>query len=141
MFQPEIAPLGSLWLSALVGLLPLLTIFVLLGWLRWKAHAAGLVALLVALLVAIFAFKMPAGLALLAATEGATFGIFPITWIVLCAVWLYEITVVSGRFEDLRGTFNLISDDPRILAVLIAFCFGGLLEALAGFGAPAPASC
>ena len=136
MFQPEIAPLGSLWLSALVGLLPLLTIFVLLGWLRWKAHAAGLVALLVALLVAIFAFKMPAGLALLAATEGATFGIFPITWIVLCAVWLYEITVVSGRFEDLRGTFNLISDDPRILAVLIAFCFGGLLEALAGFGAP-----
>ena len=136
MFQPQIAPLGSLWLSALVALLPLLTIFVLLGWLRWKAHLAGLASLAVALLVAVFAFKMPVGLALLAATEGATFGIYPITWIVLTAVWLYEITVVSGRFEDLRGTFHLISDDPRILAVLIAFCFGGLLEALAGFGAP-----
>lgn len=136
MFQPEIAPLGTLWLSALVALLPLLTIFLLLGWLRWKAHLAGLAALLVAILVAIFTFKMPAGLALLSATEGAAFGLFPITWIVLTAVWLYELTVVSGRFEDLRGTFHMISDDPRILAVLIAFCFGGLLEALAGFGAP-----
>ena len=136
MFQPEIAPLGTLWLSALVALLPLLTVFLLLGWLRWKAHLAGLAALLVAILVAIFTFKMPAGLALLSATEGAAFGLFPITWIVLTAVWLYELTVVSGRFEDLRGTFHMISDDPRILAVLIAFCFGGLLEALAGFGAP-----
>lgn len=112
MFQPEIAPLGTLWLSALVALLPLLTIFLLLGWLRWKAHLAGLAALLVAILVAIFTFKMPAGLALLSATEGAAFGLFPITWIVLTAVWLYELTVVSGRFEDLRGTFHMISDDP-----------------------------
>ncbi len=135
-FTPELAPLGNLALSAIIAMLPLATMFLTLGVLRWRAHWAGLTSLLVAILVAIFAFKMPAGLALLSATQGAAFGIFPITWIVLCAVFLYEITVVSGRFEDLRSTFNLISDDPRVLAVLIAFCFGGLMEALAGFGAP-----
>jgi lactate permease len=64
------------------------------------------------------------------------FGLFPIMWIVFNALWVYRLTVVSGRFEDLRGSFNLISADPRIMAVLIAFCFGALLEALAGFGAP-----
>lgn len=135
-FHPEIAPLGSLLVSALIALLPLLTMFVTLGALRWKAHWAGLASLGVALIVAVVGFKMPAGMALLSATQGATFGLFPITWIVLTAIWLYQITVVSGRFEDLRATFGLISDDPRVLAILIAFCFGGLLEALAGFGAP-----
>ncbi|MEI2779614.1 MAG: L-lactate permease [Tetrasphaera sp.] len=127
---------GSLWLSALIALLPLATIFVTLGGLRWKAHVAGLTSLAVAILVAVLAFRMPAGLALLSATEGAVFGLFPITWIVLTAIWLYQVTVISGRFEDLRETFNLVSDDPRVTAILIAFCFGGLMEALAGFGAP-----
>ncbi len=136
-FQPELAPLGgSLVGSALVALLPLLTVFVTLGWLRWKAHYAGLTAVLVAILVAVIFFKMPAGLAVLSATEGAVFGLFPIMWIVFTAIVLYQITVVSGRFEDLRATFHLISDDPRVQAIIIAFCFGGLLEALAGFGAP-----
>ena len=124
--------LGSLTISALVALLPLLTIFVLLGGLRWKAHWAGLAALAVAIVVASSAFGMPVGLAVLAATEGAVFGLFPIMWIVFTAIWLYQITVVSGRFEDLRASFHLISDDPRVQAIIIAFCFGGLLEALAG---------
>ena len=136
MFHPDIAPLGSLTWSALVALLPLVVMFVTLGALRWKAHWSGIASLATAILVAVFAFKMPAGLALLSATQGAVFGLFPITWIVLTAIWLYQVTVVSGRFEDLRGTFSLISDDPRVLAILIAFCFGGLMEALAGFGAP-----
>jgi lactate permease len=137
MFQQELAPVaGSLTLSSLIALLPLITIFILLGVLRLKAHWAGLAALGVAILVAIVAFQMPIGLALLSATEGAVFGLFPIMWIVFNALWVYQLTVVSGRFEDLRETFNLISADPRIMAVLIAFCFGGLLEALAGFGAP-----
>ena len=136
MFHPDIAPLGSLMWSALVALLPLIVMFVTLGGLKWKAHWAGLTSLGTAMLVAIFAFKMPAGLTVLAATQGAVFGLFPITWIVLTAIWLYQVTVVSGRFEDLRATFGLISDDPRVLAILIAFCFGGLMEALAGFGAP-----
>lgn len=136
-FQPVINPVnGSLFLSAMVALLPLLTIFLTLGALRWKAHWAGLTAVGVAALVAIFAFHMPVGLTVMSAFEGAAFGIFPITWIVLCAIWMYELTVESGHFEDLRATFHVISDDPRILAILIAFCFGGLMEALAGFGAP-----
>ena len=136
MFQQDLAPLGSVTVSALVGLLPLLVIFVLLGGLRWKAHWAGLSTLAVAIIVAVAAYGMPVQLALLSATEGAVYGLFPIMWIVFTAIWLYQVTVVSGRFEDLRAAFHLISDDPRCQAIIIAFCFGGLLEALAGFGAP-----
>jgi lactate permease len=137
MYQPDLSPLGdSLALSSLVAALPLLTIFVLLGGLRMKAHWAGLASLAVAVLVAVTAYGMPADLALLSASEGAAFGLFPIMWIVLTAIWVYQLTVVSGRFEDLRGAFGLISADPRVQAIIIAFCFGGLLEALAGFGAP-----
>lgn len=137
MFEPTIDPVGgSVMWSALVAILPLAVMFLTLGGLKWKAHWAGLASLGTAMVVAIFAFNMPWDLTLLSATQGAVFGLFPITWIVLTAIWLYQTTVVSGRFEDLRATFHIISDDPRILAILIAFCFGGLLEALAGFGAP-----
>mgnify|MGYP000936573139 FL=1 len=136
MYQPQISPLGPLWLSALVGIIPLVTIFVTLGVLRWKAHIAGLTTLAVSIVLAIAAWRMPVDLALLSATQGAVFGIFPIVWIVFTAIVLYQVTVVSGRFEDLRDVFALLSADPRVQAMLIAFCFGGLLEALAGFGAP-----
>lgn len=137
MYTPDLAPVGgSLALSALVASLPFLTVFIALGVLRWKAHWAGLTGLAVALLVAVLGFRMPVDLALLASTQGFVFGLFPIMWIVLNAIWLYELTVRSGRFEDLRRVINALSDDPRIQAVIIAFGFGGLLEALAGFGAP-----
>jgi lactate permease len=136
MFRQDLAPLGSLTLSALVALLPLLTIFVLLGVLRLKAHWAGLASVAVAIVVAVAAFGMPVGLALLSATQGAVFGLVPIMWIVFAAIWLYQLTVVSGRFDDLRAAFGHISDDLRCQAIIIAFCFGGLMEALAGFGAP-----
>ncbi|MDN5901269.1 MAG: L-lactate permease [Brachybacterium sp.] len=137
MYTPDLAPLaGSLLLSSLVALLPLLTIFLTLGVLRWKAHWAGLAALGVAMLVAAIAYGMPVDLVALSATEGLAFGLFPIMWIVLNAIWLYELTVRSGRFEDLRSVIDALSDDPRVQAIIIAFCFGGLLEALAGFGAP-----
>ncbi|WP_431841276.1 L-lactate permease [Calidifontibacter indicus] len=136
-YTPPLAPVAdSLWLSAIVAMLPLLTVFVTLGALRWKAHWAGLTALAVSIVVAVLAFDMPANLAVLSATEGAVFGLFPIMWIVFCAIVLYQITVVSGRFDDLRAAFHLVSDDPRIQAIIIAFCFGAMLEALAGFGAP-----
>ncbi|WEV77542.1 L-lactate permease [Janibacter cremeus] len=136
-FQPDIAPVAdSLVASALVALLPLVTIFVTLGVLKWKAHWAGLSSVAVAILVAVLFFGMPIDLAFLSATEGAVFGLFPIMWIVFTAIVLYQVTVRSGHFEDLRATFRLISDDPRIQAIIIAFCFGALLEALAGFGAP-----
>ncbi|GAB2826346.1 L-lactate permease [Streptomyces daliensis] len=137
MYQPDLSPvMDSLGLSSLVAALPLLTLFVLLGGLRLKAHWAGLAALAVAIAVAVGAYGMPLGLAVLSGTEGAAFGLFPIMWIVLAALWVYQLTVVSGRFEDLRRAFNLVSDDPRVQALIIAFCFGALLEALAGFGAP-----
>jgi len=109
---------------------------VTLGVLRWKAHIAGAVSWALAFLVAVLAFKMPAMMALSTSIHGFVYGLFPIVWILLMAIWMYQVTVISGRFEDLRNTFFLISDDPRVLGLLIAFCFGGLLEALAGFGAP-----
>lgn len=137
MFTQPLDPVAdSLALSALIALLPLLTLFVLLGVLRLRAHWAGLGALAVALAIAVLGFGMPVRLAALSATEGAVFGLFPIMWIVVTAIWLYQVTVVAGRFDDLRTAFNRVSDDLRIQAVVIAFCFGGLIEALAGFGAP-----
>lgn len=137
-FTPSTDPvLNSVVWSALVALLPLLTFFILLAVVKTRAHVAGAFALLAALLVGILAFQMPAGLALLSATQGGVFGAFPVLWIVIMAVWLYQVTVLSGRFEDLRRVFDVIGKgDVRLQAVLIAFCFGGLLEALAGFGAP-----
>ena len=102
-----------------------------------KAHVSAVVALIAALIVATLGFQMPAGLALVSATQGAAFGAFPIVFIICMAVWFYEVTVVSGRSEDLRKFFDQVGGgDIRIQAMMIAFCFGGLLEALAGFGAP-----
>lgn len=137
-FTPPTDPVaGSVALSALVALLPLVTFFALLALVKTKAHVAGAWSLLVALAVAVVAFKMPAGLALMSGVMGGVFGAFPVVWIVIMAIWLYQVTVVSGRFDDLRRVFDAIGGgDVRIQSVLIAFCFGGLLEALAGFGAP-----
>ncbi|WP_431710300.1 L-lactate permease [Glutamicibacter uratoxydans] len=138
MFTPSTEPIaGSVAISALVALIPLLTFFVMLAIVKVKAHWAGLTSLAVAIIVAIFGWQMPVGLALNSGAMGLVFGAFPIVWIVVMAIWLYQVTVISGRFEDLRRVFDVIGGgDVRIQAVLIAFCFGGLLEALAGFGAP-----
>jgi len=131
---------GSLAWSALFAALPLATLFVLLGALRWKAWKASIAALAVSLAVAIFAYSMPVGQALLAASEGAAFGLFPIIWIVLNALWIYKLTEVTGYDQVLRRAFGSLSDDQRIQAIIIAFCFGALLEALAGFGTPVAVS-
>ncbi|MGA4508819.1 L-lactate permease [Propionibacteriaceae bacterium G1746] len=136
VFTPSTDPLGRQWLSAMLALLPILAMLVTLGLLRWKAHVAGAFSWGVALLVAVLAFKMPVVQALSTSAHGFVYGLFPIVWILLTAIWMYEVTVASGRFEDLRRTFFLISDDPRVVGLIVAFCFGGLLEALAGYGAP-----
>ena len=137
MYRPVLDALsGSLALTALVAMLPLLTLFILLGVLRMTAWKAALISLVVSLAVAIFAYSMPAGQALMASTEGAAFGFFPILFIVINAIWVYNMTVVIGHFDVLRRSFAKISDDQRIQAVIVAFCFGALLEALAGFGTP-----
>src|SRR6187549_2991078 len=127
---------GSVALSALFAVLPLLTLFILLGALRVRAWLAGLIALAVALVIAVAVYAMPVGQALLSATEGAAFGFFPILWIVLNAIWVYNLTVASGHFDVLRRSMARLSPDMRIQAVIVAFCFGALLEALAGFGTP-----
>jgi lactate permease len=137
MFQQSLDPVGgSLLLSALCAAVPLVVLFVLIGGLRIKAWLSGLIALVVALAVAIVLFEMPVGQALLSGTEGAAFGFFPIMWIVLNAIWVYNLTVASGHFDVLRRSFEQVSPDQRIQAIIIAFCFGALLEALAGFGTP-----
>ena len=137
MYVQQYAPvLGSLAISSAVAVLPLLVLFVLLGGLRVRAWLASLIALAVALVVAIAVYAMPVGQALLAGSEGAVFGFFPILWIVINALWIYRMTVRTGHFDVLRRSFSSVSDDQRVQAVLIAFAFGALLEALAGFGAP-----
>src|SRR5689334_11526123 len=136
-FQPDIESVGgSLTASALVAALPLATLFVMLGWLRITAWISGLAALLVAIVVAVIGFDMPVGQALDVSLWGAAFGFFPIMWIVINAIWVYNMTVETGHFDVLRRSFAAISDDQRIQAVIIAFCFGALMEALAGFGTP-----
>jgi lactate permease len=136
-FQINTDPIGgSVGLSAIFAVIPLITLFVLLGVVRMKAWLAGLISLAVALVVAIVIYSMPVGQALLSTTEGATFGFFPILWIVLNAIWVYNLTVVSGHFDVLRRSFGRVSPDMRIQAIIIAFCFGALMEALAGFGTP-----
>ncbi len=137
MYKPVLDAVGgSLLLTALVAMLPLLTLFILLGALRITAWKAALASLAVAILVAVVGYSMPIGQALLAGSEGAAFGFFPILWIVINAIWVYNMTVVTGHFDVLRRSFAKVSDDQRIQAVIIAFCFGALLEALAGFGTP-----
>ncbi|MGW6533577.1 L-lactate permease [Streptomyces venezuelae] len=137
MFVQQLEPVAdSLGLSALVATLPLLTVLVLLGAVRMKAHRAGLIGLAIAVLVAWLVYGMPLGQTASSAAQGALFGLFPILWIVVNALWVYRMTVRTRHFDILRRSFGRLSDDPRIQALVVAFCFGALLEALAGFGAP-----
>ncbi|MFC7983044.1 L-lactate permease [Streptomyces sp. NPDC057336] len=137
MYVQELEPVaGSLGLSALVAALPLVIVLVLLGGVRMKAHLAGLTGLLAAVLVAWLAYGMPLDQTASSAAQGAVFGVFPILWIVVNALWMYRMTVRTRHFDILRRSFGRLSDDPRIQALVVAFCFGALLEALAGFGAP-----
>lgn len=130
-------PLGnSLGLSSIVAALPLVTLFVLLGVLRMRAWLASVIGLAVALIVAVAVYSMSVGDAVNSGLLGAAFGFFPIMWIVINAIWVYNLTVETGHFDVLRRSFASISDDQRIQAVIIAFCFGALMEALAGFGTP-----
>ncbi len=137
MYEQVLDPVGgSLFGSAIFAALPLITLFVLLGGLKLKAHWAALASLVIAIVVAVVVYSMPGGQALNAAVLGACFGLFPIMWIVWNAIWIYNMTDATGHFAVLRRSFASISDDQRIQAVVIAFSFGALIEALAGFGTP-----
>ena len=137
MYKQVFDPVGSsLGLSTIFAVLPILSLFVLLGGMRVKAWIASLISLAVAILVAIIVYSMPVGQALDSGLEGVAFGIFPIMWIVWNAIWIFNMTDATGHFAVLRRSFTSVSDDQRVRAVIIAFCFGALLEALAGFGTP-----
>ena len=137
MYKQVLDPVGdSLGLTSIFAAIPIVVLFVQLGGLKMKAHWASLIALASAIIVAIAVYSMPLGQALDSGLEGAAFGIFPIMFIVFVALWIYNMTVDTGYFAVLRRAFNRVSDDQRVQAVIIAFCFGALLEALAGFGTP-----
>ncbi|MER5333767.1 L-lactate permease [Micromonospora sp. NPDC002717] len=137
MYQQPLQPVaGSLALSAACAALPLLTLFVLLGVVRARAWVAAFGALTVAVVLAWWLWRMPLSQTLLAAGQGATFALFPLVWTFGTAIWIYRLTVYTGHFDTLRQGFARISGDRRIQAMVIAFCFGSLLEALAGQGTP-----
>jgi lactate permease len=137
MYRQILDPVAhSLAWSSLVAALPLAALFVMLGGLRVRAWIAAMVSLAVAIAVAVAVYGMPIGQAALAGSEGAVFGFFPILWIVINAIWVYQMTVETGHFDVLRRSFATVSDDHRVQAIIIAFSFGALLEALAGFGTP-----
>ncbi|MCA9010374.1 MAG: lactate permease LctP family transporter [Planctomycetaceae bacterium] len=129
-------PLNSPLLSTLVAALPIVVLLGLLGWGRISAHAAAALGLLTALLAAIFVFRMPVTTALAAAADGAAYGLFPIGWIVVMAIFLYALTVETGQFEVVKRSVASLSPDRRIQALLIAFSFGAFVEGAAGFGTP-----
>ncbi|AZC35228.1 lactate permease LctP family transporter [Pseudomonas chlororaphis] len=135
-WQQLYSPLGSLGLSALAAVIPIVFFFLALAVFRLKGHVAGSITLALSILVAIFAFQMPADMAFAAAGYGFAYGLWPIAWIIVAAVFLYKLTVKSGQFEVIRSSVLSITDDQRLQVLLIGFCFGAFLEGAAGFGAP-----
>src|SRR5215203_4305440 len=137
MYQQVYDPVaGNLVLSTLVAVIPIVVLFVLLAGIRMAAQWAGLITLAVALVLAVLVYGMPIGLAIDSALFGAAFGLFPIVWIVINAIFIYNVIVDTGHFDTIRDSLAGISNDRRIQVVLIAFVFGALLEATAGFGTP-----
>ena len=135
-WQQFYTPLGSLGLSAIAAVIPIVFFFMALAVFRLKGHVAGTVTMLLSVVIAIFAFHMPADMAIASAIYGFGYGIWPIAWIIIAAVFLYKLTVKSGQFEIIRSSVLTITDDQRLQVLLIAFCFGAFLEGAAGFGAP-----
>jgi lactate permease len=137
MYEQVYEPIaGNLALSTLVAVIPILVLFVLLAGLRMAAQWASLVTLAVALVIAVVVYGMPIGLALDSTLLGICFGLFPIVWIVINAIFIYNVIVDTGFFDTIRDSLAGVSNDRRIQVVLIAFVFGALLEATAGFGTP-----
>ncbi|MEK7831776.1 MAG: L-lactate permease, partial [Acidobacteriota bacterium] len=133
-------PLGNLLLSALVAAIPVIVLLGLLAFFHMRAYLAALIGLASAILVAVVVYGMPTKLAFAAAGNGAAFGLFPIGWIVLAAIFVYDITVETGQFEVIKQTIAGLADDRRIQALLIAFSFGAFIEGAAGFGTPVAVS-
>ena len=138
MFHQVLTPVdGSLALSALVAMLPIVVVLIFLGVLRRPAWQAGLAGLLVAFAIAVTVWEVPVRIAASAALNGAVFALWPVMWIVVNALFLYNIAVASGRFDAFREwVITNLPNDRRVILIVIGFCFGALLEGVAGFGAP-----
>lgn len=135
-FTQSYTPLGNEYVSAIFAAIPVLVLLLMLGVFRTAAHWAALGGLVASLLVAVLFYGMPVGLALSAGANGAVFGLWPIVWIVINALFLHNLTVETGRFDIVRQSLASLTTDRRIQALIIAFAFGALLEGIAGFGAP-----
>lgn len=129
-------PFGNRWLSLLAAIVPILFIFWALLIKKMKGYAASMIATGIALLIAIGIFRMPVSLAVLSTSSGIIYGLFPICWLIIAALFLFNITVESGQFEVLKHFMASVTSDRRLQALLIAFSFGAFLEGTAGFGAP-----
>jgi hypothetical protein len=135
MWEHNYQPIAnSLGLSAVVAAIPIVVLFVMLGALRKPAWISALTALGSAFVLALAAYGMPAQLAVMSALFGAGFGMFPIAWIVFSSIMLYRLAVDTGKFETIKSTIGGLTDDRRLQALFIAFCFGAFIEGAAGFG-------
>src|SRR5205085_10508852 len=129
-------PFGHWWLATLVAALPIIVLFSLLALFRVRPHWAALAGATTATLVASLAFGMPWSLSTVSFAYGAAFGVLKIAWIVVAAVYLYDISVYAGQFEVMKASIAALTPDRRLQVLLVAFCFGALIEGAAGFGAP-----
>ena len=132
----EMNPLNNLGLSALVAAIPILYLFWALAYKRMKGHWAALSAVAIAIVISIFVYGMPVKYSLLSTLYGMLFGLWPVCWIVITAVFIYNLSVKTGEFEIIKNSLATISDDRRMQALLIAFSFGAFIEGAAGFGTP-----
>ncbi|MEL3955230.1 MULTISPECIES: L-lactate permease [Stenotrophomonas] len=129
-------PAGNLWLSSLIALLPIAFFFVALAVLRMKGWLAGTITVVIALAVALLFYRMPLSQALAAAGYGFVYGLWPIAWIILGAVFLYKVSVKTGQFDIIRASILSVTEDQRLQMLMVGFAFGAFLEGAAGFGAP-----
>ncbi|MDE5603354.1 MAG: lactate permease LctP family transporter, partial [Helicobacter sp.] len=129
-------PLGNQWLSAFVALLPIILFFVSLVYWNLQGYIAGFLTVVLATLIALFVYDMPFAKAIASLVYGALYGLWPISWIIIAAIFLYKLTVKSGYFDILRESIIAITPDQRIQVILIGFCFGAFLEGAIGFGGP-----
>ncbi|MDA1760210.1 L-lactate permease [Bacillus cereus] len=129
-------PFGNIWISAAVALIPIIFFFLALAVFRMKGYVAGFITVVLTILVALFAYKMPFTMAMAATGYGFLYGLWPIAWIIIMSVFLYKISVKTGQFDMIRASVLSITNDHRLLVILIGFSFGAFLEGAAGFGAP-----
>lgn len=129
-------PLGNIWLSSLIALIPVIFFFTALTILRLKGYIAGTITVILALGVALFLYKMPVAAAFGAAAYGFLYGLWPIAWIIIGAVFLYKVSVKTGQFDIIRSSILSVTSDQRLQMLLVGFAFGAFLEGAAGFGAP-----